>query len=459
MRFNIASPAMQEPAMTIQEPAIVGINMPNYSMDMPELEQMRTFPTSVPLPDLDGDLEFLDFFDPFLGMEPKLMGNFAIPPVRRNSDSWSPLEHFSSSSQTSMQDYGFLQPLQPLRPLAAAGQVPAGFTTVNSHEAPFAPLPLPGDDPFNADVSPPLNAFPATSPALVLPPPDELEKQPTPKLARTPFTKPPAPVFTDQMRTNLLNDLGERLTAAELARFRLPSAPALQKCIRTAIDNFHVHMPILHLQTLDFATAPSPLILVICAIGALYRLERKIAEQLYRKADEALAATLKRTKDQDSQPSISEDWVPPPSQETKADPQLLWRSQARLLIKMFATFCGVVQIVSESLCHLGDFLVVSYSVVGSKSQLADSIQGLPPAGPNGESRQGQPGKPYLGGMGAQGEHQKVSFIGPATVCCAELTSLQQASVRTHPLWQSRHHDLRYRTGLFCRVGRLHRDAM
>ncbi|KAK6385921.1 hypothetical protein LTS17_001493 [Exophiala oligosperma] len=356
MRFNLASPAGQEPAMTIQEPAIVGINMPNYSMDMPELEQMRTFPTSVPLPDLDGDLEFLDFFDPFLGMEPKQMGNFAILPVKKDSESWSPLEHFSSSSQTPMQDYGFLQPYHQLRPLAPTGPS-TGFTAVNPPE----PVYMSGDDPFStAAVSTPLNPFPIQQQAVEqLPPFDELEKQPpTPQLARTPFTKPPAPFFTEQMRTNLLNDLNERLMPSEMTSFRLPSAPALQKCIRTAIDNFHVHMPILHLQTFDFASAPSPLILIICAIGALYRLERKIAEPLFRKADQALVATLKKTKKDDSgEPSISDDWVRPASHEPKPDPELLWRSQARLLIKMFATFCGVISLVQDALSNLGDFLV------------------------------------------------------------------------------------------------------
>ncbi|KIW14344.1 hypothetical protein PV08_07126 [Exophiala spinifera] len=355
--FNITSPAVQEPVMTMPEPVIVGINMPNYSMDMPELEQMRTFPTSVPLPDLDGDLEFLDFFDPFLGMEPKLMGNFAIPPVRRDSDSWSPLEHFSSSSQTSMQDYGFLQPLQTLRPLAPAIQVSTGFTTGNPHEADFASLPLPGDEQFNENVSTPLNTFPAPSPVVTLPPIDELDKISKPTLARTPFTKPPAPIFTEQMRTNLLNEIKERLTSKELTRFTLPSASALQKCIRTAIDSFHVHMPILHLQTMNFTSAPSPLVLIICAIGALYRLERKIAEQLYQKAYQLLAVRSKESKEQANRPSMSDDWIPPPSQEAKVDPELLWRSQARLLIKMFATFCGVITVVTEALSELGDFLI------------------------------------------------------------------------------------------------------
>ena len=85
----------------------MGLHLADFSVNVSDLEKMRTFPSSVPLPDLDGDLEFLDFFDPFLGLPPKQVEAFTLPPF--NTEGWSPLENFSGSSQTSMQDYGFHQ--------------------------------------------------------------------------------------------------------------------------------------------------------------------------------------------------------------------------------------------------------------------------------------------------------------------------------------------------------------
>jgi hypothetical protein len=336
---NIATPPAQEPTM-------MGLNIAGFSVSMPDLDKMRTFPTSVPLPDLDGDLEFLDFFDPFLGMEPKQMGNFAIPPVSMGLESWSPLEHFSCSSQTSMQDYGFLQ---------APDHTSTETVMVDADEAALAPVPE--HESIHEQRPSFETAFDEINLGMI---PTEPGEQSGPKLARTPFTKPPALLFTEQMRSNLLKDLSTRLPHEQMSNFRLPSAPALQKCIRTAVDAFHVHVPIFHLQTMDFASAPSPLLLAICAIGALYRLERKIAAALYLKAEQALSASSKRGRDLQNKPRFLEDWSRPPQQELKTHPETLWQSQARLLIKMFATFSGDPEVISNAIAHLGDFLIVCF---------------------------------------------------------------------------------------------------
>ncbi|KAK7897227.1 hypothetical protein LTR67_005116 [Exophiala xenobiotica] len=333
---NIATPPTQEPTM-------MGLNIADFSVSMPDLDKMRTFPTSVPLPDLDGDLEFLDFFDPFLGMEPKQMGNFAIPPVSMGLESWSPLEHFSCSSQTSMQDYGFLQ---------APEHTSTETVMVDADEAALAPVPE--HESIHEQRPSFETAFEEINLSMI---PTEPGEQSAPKLARTPFTKPPALLFTEQMRSNLLKDLSTRLPHEQMSNFRLPSAPALQKCIRTAVDAFHVHVPIFHLQTMDFASAPSPLLLAICAIGALYRLERKIAAALYLKAEQALSASSRRGRDLQNKPRFLEDWSRPPQQELKTHPETLWQSQARLLIKMFATFSGDPEVISNAIAHLGDFLI------------------------------------------------------------------------------------------------------
>ncbi len=176
---NIATPPAQEPTM-------MGVNIADFSVSLPDLDKMRTFPTSVPLPDLDGDLEFLDFFDPFLGMEPKQMGNFAIPPVSMSLESWSPLEHFSCSSQTSMQDYGFLQ---------ATEHTSTEPVMIDGGEAALAHVPE--HDSIHEQRPSFETAFEDINPGMV---PTEPGEQSAPKLARTPFTKPPALLFTEEMR-------------------------------------------------------------------------------------------------------------------------------------------------------------------------------------------------------------------------------------------------------------------
>lgn len=305
------------------------LNMTDFSMRMPDLDKMRTFPTSVPLPDLDGDLEFLDFFDPFLGIEPKQLGNFALPTISGNLEGWSPLEHFSTSSQSSIQDYGFQQPILP----TSTEVRPCIEVETNTNNG----------QPSNIDHSPGVLLSTIS------------ERSSSPRLVHPTPTKPPAVLFSEQVRSNLLKDLSNRLPPDQ-SNFRLPSAVALQKCVRTYVEAFHVHIPIFHFHTIDLESMPSPLLLAICAIGALYRLERKIAASLYLKADQALAATSETKK----QPRLLENWSRPPLRAAKADDQLLWKSQTRFLLAMFATFSGDPEVILNAIAHLCDFTIVSH---------------------------------------------------------------------------------------------------
>jgi hypothetical protein len=309
--------------------------MPDFDAVMPDLEKMRTFPASVPLPDLDGDLEFLDFFDPFLGMQPKQVEAFSLAPL--NMDGWSPLENFSSSSQTSVQDYGFQQ-------LLDCPSSTSPLLDLSSLET-------------TAPAVPGLNYVDHTEPTALL---IESERSTTPKLAQTLSSRPPALVVTEQTRANLLKDLSSRLPPDPA--FRLPTATALQKCVRTYVDAFHVHLPIFHLHTMDLAQTPSPLVLAICAIGAQYRLERKVAAALYVKADQALAAVTDRGDRLHQIPRLLEDWSRPSAaseERTKPGRISLWTSQTRLLLAMFASFSGDLEVIFKALVHLGDFLIVS----------------------------------------------------------------------------------------------------
>jgi hypothetical protein len=66
----------------------------------------------------------------------------------------------------------------------------------------------------------------------------------------------------------------------------LLSLQEMQHFLKSYLVCFHRHCPIIHLPTLSLEAIPSHLILAICAIGALYRLRRKTAHDLWQCADQ-----------------------------------------------------------------------------------------------------------------------------------------------------------------------------
>ncbi|KIX05502.1 uncharacterized protein Z518_06374 [Rhinocladiella mackenziei CBS 650.93] len=332
-----------------------GLDIADFTIAIPDLNKLRTFPSSVSLPDLDGGLEFLDFFDPFLGLPPKQVEALGLPALNGNADGWSPLENFSASSQTSMQDYGF----QQCHARASTEPSPLDSAVFVSH-APGEPASC--DDRHNFR---PASSFTGT------------EKHPNPELPQTVSGKSPTLIFTEQMRTALLKDLSNRLSSEQLCSFRLPSAAALSKCLRTYAEAFHVHLPIFHFHTMDFERLPSPLVLAICAIGALYRLERKVAASLYLKADQGLSvAVVQRGGNLDKKPRLLEDWTHPPLECPKPYRESLWESQTRLLLAMFSAFSGDIEVISKAIVHLGDFLIDYRELAPSMKPQKDGLESL-----------------------------------------------------------------------------------
>lgn len=56
----------------------------------------------------------------------------------------------------------------------------------------------------------------------------------------------------------------------------------LQQFIRSYVECFHIHLPFIHLPSFSPLDTPSPLILAMASIGALYRLRRRRAYDLFR---------------------------------------------------------------------------------------------------------------------------------------------------------------------------------
>jgi hypothetical protein len=66
----------------------------------------------------------------------------------------------------------------------------------------------------------------------------------------------------------------------------LLSLQDMQQFLRCYVNCFHRHCPIIHLPSLNLEAVPCHLIMAMCAIGALYRLRRKTAHDLWQCANQ-----------------------------------------------------------------------------------------------------------------------------------------------------------------------------
>lgn len=297
-------------------------------------------PTFTPF---NADIGLLEFFDPFFGLPAEQTVDMSLPGLKGLTEGFSPLEQFSSSSVDSRQggkDSELFLPSEGLGTDQANMRIPP---TLGSNNL---------TDYFRTD---PADFFLKSG------------SVPVPKVRRMASAKPPTLVFTETMRTKLMEDLSTRLPSEKLDDFHLPPAIALQKCFRTFVDAFHVHLPIFHLPTMDFERTPSPLVLAMCAIGALYRLERKVAASLYHKADQALSVRARRGSLIERTPNLLEDWTRPVSDQLNRYRDSLWTGQTRLLLTMFASFSGDPEVMSRAIAQIGEFSLV-------RNQLCSAVE-------------------------------------------------------------------------------------
>ncbi|KAK5063032.1 hypothetical protein LTR84_005108 [Exophiala bonariae] len=287
----------------------------------------------------NADMGLLEFFDPFFGLPAEQIVDMSLPGLKGLTEGFSPLEQFSSSSADSQLGHRDSENYVP--------------SQVSATEPASMSIALQQGEDRPAQASNDLKDFFRTDPADFFL--NSCTNTPVPKVRRVATAKPPTLAFTDSMRTKLLQDLSKRLPPEKLSDFKLPPAVALQKCFRTFVDAFHVHMPIFHLPTLNLEQSPSPLVLAICSIGALYRLERKVAAALYHKADQALAQRNRGVSIVDRTPNLLEDWTRPGSQQTSRLRDTLWTGQARLLLTMFASFSGDPEVMSRAIAQIGEF--------------------------------------------------------------------------------------------------------
>ncbi|KAK7883531.1 hypothetical protein LTR67_011107 [Exophiala xenobiotica] len=149
-----------------------------------------------------------------------------------------------------------------------------------------------------------------------------------PSIISTNPSKITIPILSEENYHLVVKDARSRLTSDQFANFRLPSALKLHQFATSYFTCFHHHFPILHIPTLFISHSHySPMILATCSIGALYRLNRKVARELWQFANMMLDRELERRSDALMRP------YPTPVM------------QAKLLLTVHAVFSGDPEIV------------------------------------------------------------------------------------------------------------------
>jgi hypothetical protein len=93
------------------------------------------------------------------------------------------------------------------------------------------------------------------------------------------------PVVKLETYESIMSDVRSRLDPEYLGEFNTLSSKEMQRFVTSYFTCFHRHCPVLHMATLDVGTTSSHLVLAMCAIGASYRLKRKLSKSLWQWAD------------------------------------------------------------------------------------------------------------------------------------------------------------------------------
>jgi hypothetical protein len=172
-----------------------------------------------------------------------------------------------------------------------------------------------------------------------------------PKVVKEPREQLPLFTLDDKKRAMIMDDLESCMLSRRKSDLLLPTASSLQIFLNSYISSFHPHFPIFHLPSFKINNSPNPLILSICAIGALYRLERNTAMQLYEIAQQASDLTVPIEHRSPSQGSPPSGDARRPSYTPGQRP--IWAVQCKLLLFFFATFSGDPVLVRSAIESLG----------------------------------------------------------------------------------------------------------
>jgi hypothetical protein len=164
-------------------------------------------------------------------------------------------------------------------------------------------------------------------------------------------------VLDKSIHDSLCQDLGERLNIEDASQ-DIPPARLCQFFLSGYADFFQCNLPVIHLPSLCLRTTPSPLVLAMCCIGALYRLDRKRAKGLYKVARRALQ---REVECKHSVRETEQTQVLASSQDISSllDIPPLWAVQSTLLLTFFAAMSDDTTLVSHAMKDTGFYILVS----------------------------------------------------------------------------------------------------
>ncbi|KAK7540526.1 uncharacterized protein J3D65DRAFT_615596 [Phyllosticta citribraziliensis] len=157
-------------------------------------------------------------------------------------------------------------------------------------------------------------------------------------------TKLPEVKVTDQVFRCLHEDFLTRARETFSGSHGFPDQNELQKFVECYISCFHRHLPLIHFASLKLEATPSPLVLAICCIGALYRLERRRAEALCDLASTQIEAVIAECRSGGS-----------------LEPAPLWAVQGMLLLSMYGIYSGRSAPTMDTIERMG-FLANDYQL-------------------------------------------------------------------------------------------------
>ncbi|KAJ5382257.1 hypothetical protein N7517_000168 [Penicillium concentricum] len=184
---------------------------------------------------------------------------------------------------------------------------------------------------------------------------------PTVVIRDRPRTK--AVMFTQDMRQNIISDLLDIGLDADIGT-AVPSATVMQNCMRGYFDRFHIHHALFHPHKFTLDRMASPLILAMCAIGALYRLDRKLSASLFCMAERALDMLSLKRDGEAASPSFEAKATSSSTRQTMSSPKPLWELQTRVLLVFVAAIGGQAAFSRKAIDGIG-FLACEYRILAS----------------------------------------------------------------------------------------------
>jgi hypothetical protein len=269
------------------------------------------------------DAEWPAFTDPFFDWPSQQMADFALPHLDSQlMDGFSPLEELSGL-------------------FAGSNDLPVDFVSNLTSDHQTSQSAVQQNSPISLKVNRPV-------------------------LQATRHQKPPSPIrLSNEMREGFLKDLSDQV-APELLKLMTSFATVLyERCLQRYFAIFNTHSPLFHLPSLDIDKIPAPLFLCMCAIGAIYRMERKIAAIFYNAAHQSLE-TISSLSSGRGPPLLGlllQDWIKPAGlKNSQSSIPQLWISQTKLLLAMFESFSGDPELSKMAIHRVGFFVWVSSRV-------------------------------------------------------------------------------------------------